>query len=63
MNILKVLQLIKKKMFQYKKENVSGYLDNQGKDIGITFEETRNVYDGLSWVKKDGKWGLYKVTK
>ena len=47
----------------YKKENVSGYLDNQGKDIGITFEETRNVYDGLSWVKKDGKWGLYKVTK
>lgn len=47
----------------YKKENVSGYLDNQGKDIGITFEETRNVYDGLSWVKKDGKWGLYKVAK
>ena len=47
----------------YKKENVSGYLDNQGKDIGITFEETRNVYDGIAWVKLDGKWGLYKVSK
>lgn len=47
----------------YKKENVSGYLDNQGKDIGITFEETRNVYDGIAWVKLDGKWGLYKVAK
>ena len=47
----------------YKKENVSGYLDNQGKDIGITFEETRNVYDGIAWVKLDGKWGLAKIAK
>ena len=47
----------------YKKENVSGYLNNLGVDIGVTFEETRNVYDGLSWVKKDGKWGLAKIAK
>lgn len=47
----------------YKKENVSGYLNNLGVDIGVTFEETRNVYDGIAWVKLDGKWGLYKVAK
>ena len=47
----------------YKKGNVSGYLNNLGVDIGVTFEETRNVYDGIAWVKLDGKWGLYKVAK
>lgn len=47
----------------YKKENVSGYLNNLGVDIGVTFEETRNVYDGIAWVKLDGKWGLAKIAK
>lgn len=47
----------------YKKENVSGYLNNLGEDIGVTFEETRNVYDGIAWVKLDGKWGLAKIAK
>lgn len=47
----------------YKKENVSGYLNNLGVDLGVTFEETRNVYDGIAWVKLDGKWGLAKIAK
>lgn len=47
----------------YKKENVSGFLNNSGQEIEVTFEETRNVYDGIAWVKLDGKWGLYKVAK
>lgn len=47
----------------YKKENVSGYLNNLGVDIGVAFEETRNVYDGIAWIKLDGKWGLAKIAK
>lgn len=47
----------------YKKENVSGFLNNSGQEIEVTFEETRNVYDGVAWVKLDGKWGIAKIAK
>ena len=39
------------------------YIDINGDDIienGI-FEEVRPVYNGMAWVKQDGKWGVIKL--
>lgn len=39
------------------------YIDLNGNDVipeGI-FEELRPVYNGMAWVKKDGKWGVIRV--
>ncbi len=41
------------------------YIDINGDDIienGI-FEEVRPVYNGMAWVKQDGKWGVIKLKK
>ena len=41
-----------------------GYYDTQGNEVIHcgTFEEVRPVHNGLAWVKKDGKWGVIKLS-
>ena len=39
-----------------------GYIDTNGNiAIPFEFEETRPVYDGKDWAKRDGLWGILDV--
>ncbi len=43
-------------------DNKAGYIDESGeKVIELKYEETRNLHNGLAFVKKDGKWGILKI--
>ena len=44
-----------------KRGDLAGFIDEDGNEVLFDYEETRNVYDGLAFVKKDGKWGIVIV--
>ena len=46
-----------------KNGDVAGFLKKTGEEIAFEYEETRNVYNGLAFAKKDGKWGIIKIEK
>lgn len=40
----------------------AGIIDEDAKQVvEAKYQETRSVHNGLAFVKKDGKWGIYKV--
>ena len=46
-----------------KRDNISGFVNSNGEEVKFNFEESRNVYNGIAWVKKDGKWGLANIAE